>query len=425
MSGLPYPVLTMVPDFNKPPQCDISATADRTQLGTGEGYVTFPQPVPTFGFGVTFTLLDGSECDDMEEFFRGRGGRTHPFYWPSWRRDLLRGAGAAGSHYLTTTVLNFAAEHLTNPATRADHYGRQIFVWQPGEDLHVDRIVSSSENEGLTYLDLELPLPFTVDSARAVVGFLHLARFSEDELKWQYAAVDVATVETRIMSVRQYLDDPEETLPISEIQFYAQRGFTSAVSDAEECSPVSNRFATALGPEVIDTPQGGAYVKSWVVWEEAGQLRIKAGASITYPDTGGTVCSLSGGDVGTHRLTITFDKNEHLLVGLEFPGVVQLRSFGGTLEFAGKSPLLVNNKLIDPAISDADSDVICYYIRPGDAKLYARFERDLFAVERVVAKIPFIPLELKRSTYSAGVHTLELLDVSFRRVRMVSPDFTA
>ncbi len=420
--SLPYSVLALVPDFNTVPQYGASTAQDMVRNAYGPAFVGFPQVRPDLSFKFAFTLTSVEEIDGLEEFFRACSGRAHPFYLPSWRRDLPDAVGSAGSHYLTVDLTDYTADHLTDPATRADHWGRQLFIWQPGHALWTDRIVSATEDEGLTVLDLERPLPFSVDPEISVCGWLHLARFAEDELTWEYLVPDVASLSITFQGLRQHVDIEQE-LAVTEIQQYAQRGFILASQAVAPALPASNRWSTALGPDVIGTPQVDPFTEAWVVWEEDGDLRIKAGSSITYPDTSGTLSSLTGGDVRSTALSLAFNADAEEVIAIEKPGTVELRHAGGTVTFPGRSPVLVQNRLIYPAMLEADCDVVCYYIKPGEARIFTRFERDAYATERVAARLPVLPLELKASTAAGNIHTLELLDVRFQRVRLVSPSF--
>ncbi len=421
--SLPYPVLTTVPDFSTPPDYGVATDQDMLSSAYGTARVAFPQTQTDFTFAFAFTLITAAEIDYLSDFFRSRCGRAHPFYLPSWRRDLGEASGPTGSHYLAVAIGDYGATHLTPPATRGDHYGRQIFIWKQGSGLWTDRVVSSVDSSGSSILSLERPLPFTVTPEDSIAGFLYLSRFSEDELQWKHKTPEIATVAGKFRGIRQW-NGIGQTNPVTEIQIYDQRGFISVEQDTEPVSPVSNRYAVALGPDTLYATQAGAHVKSWAVWEQAGVLRIKAAASITYPDTGGTVSALSGGDVLTGHMALAFDLTGWEVVALEKAGTVEIRARGiSPVTFPGASPVLINNRLISPSMDAADSDVICYYIKPGDAGLYARFQRDDYAEEKKAASLPFRPIALKRSTYSGTVHTLECLDAGFRRARLISPPF--
>lgn len=402
--SLHYPVLAVMPDFSKPPVYGVQVAHDTLANAFGPARVAFPQEQADTTFAFAFTLTSAAEIDELEAFFTDRCGRARPFYLPSWRQDLPQASAAAGDRKVSVAVADYKARHLTYPQTRPDHYGRQIFIWQPGQELFTSAVVGASPLDTGTRLQIETPLPFAVDPRLAVCGFAHLARFSEDELNWKFMTPGTAALEVRFRGIRQH-QDLAKNWTIGALQLYASPGFRTAAVDGSPPTPATNREAFAPGP-------GG---QTWAAWQEAGAIRTGQLLSVSYPATGGTVSPRSGGDVSTTHMALAYDKTNQQVIALQKGENVELRTPGGTFTFEGHTPLLINNQLISLSVDSAATDVVCYYIKPGVPVIYARFERDAWAVERIAARLPFRVLALKRTYVQSGVQIMEAMDESFRR----------
>lgn len=420
--SLPYPVFSTVPDFSTAPQYGLQTGHDRLAIAQGRARVAFPNKQPDRVFGFAFTLETATEIRSVKEFLRDRGGRTHPFYLPSWRNDLPPLAGTVGSNLLTVSAEDYEATHLTEPATRADHYGRQIFVWQPGEDLHTTRIIGATEpTTATTVLDIEDLLPFTIDPAKAIVGFCHLARFMEDRLDWEHWSDTAAKTTIKFKGIRQH-NDIGQSNPVADFDFYGSLGFHSVTQAAQAVEPNDSRIGYAAGPYNLHNSQDELYQTRWAAWlfEGAMRLRKKPTGSISLPDSGGATSALfTGANITTDHITLAFDQNGWEVIAYQKTATtIELRQFFNfetTIRtWDGIDPVLVYNQLLDPNLEDGDSDVVCYYLKPGNSTLYARFQRENFLIENTVTLLPLRPLALKRTWIEGQIQYLELMDAGFR-----------
>ncbi len=422
-----YPVLDLVPDFSTAPQYGLAMAQDKLAIGEGRQRVAFPAIQRDHVFNFTFLLDTLAEVRKLKRFFNERGGRTHPFYLPSWRNDLPPIGGALASTLLTVQATDYEEDHLTEPATRPDHYGRQIFIWQPGEDLFTSRVISATEDGDETTLDLENTLTFTVDPAKAICGFLHLARFLDDRLSHEQPRPEICTTAIKFRGIRQHIAITQ-TNPVGELSQYASLGFVSITQDPAPAEPSDNRAAYASGPLNLHYSQDALYFTRWAAWTHNRQIRLKRlpAGEITFPDASGVSSALFGAtQVNTDHLTLAFDQNGWEVIAYQKTlTTIELRQFYDSATtirtWEGLDPILVFNQLIDPNIETGDSDVVCYYIKPNSNTLFYRFQRDDFGTEYVAAHLPARPITLKRIYIEDGFQYFEFLDAGFRRAVMKS-----
>lgn len=418
--ALIYPVLSLMPDFTKDPAYGLDMPHDPLAIAEGRIRVSFPsvQPDRVFGFEFTFDTL--AEIRDLKRFFLGRGGRAHPFYLPSWRTDLPPVSGTVGSLSLNVEAEEFAAAHLDD--TRPDHYGRQLFIWQPGETLWTERIVAAADaGGGITTLDLETPLPFTINPDLAIIGFCHLARFQEDRLDWKHWRPELARVAIRFRGIRQH-NLNTQTNPVARLDYYGSLGFVSVTQSPVDTEPSTNRSAYAAGPVNLHYSQDAYYFTRWACWVQGKRVRLKrlATGEIVHPDTGGGVSGLfTGVDVVTDHISLCFDQNAwETIAWQKTPGTIQLRRFFNSatdiVEWPGIDPVLVYNQLMDPNLESGDADTVCYYLKPNSNFLFVRFQRENFGTENIAALLPLRPLALKRTWIEDQIQFVEILDAGFR-----------
>lgn len=419
--SLPYSVFDTMPDFMTAPRYGVANAQDVLKLASGTGRAVFHQPVTDYLFDFGFTFVGALEIDTVEEFFRQCGGTAHPFYLPSWRQDLGRATGAENAYSLTVELTDYSTKHLTDPATREDHHGRQVFAWMPGEPLFTSRVVSAAAAGTGSVLELEKPLPFALTRERGVAGFLYLARFADDEIQWKFMTPLHASAPIKFRGIRQHYDHAD-TATLTEIQIKSQRGFTSAILEPLPPTVRTSRMATAKGPLEIGTFES-KHVMDWAAWVYEGNLRIRRGAPPATPDASGAVSARNGaGGHVTGHLSLAFAPDGSETLALETAAGVQCRHAGGVANWEGTSPVLCQNKGIGSTSWEA-SEMVCYYLKPGLANVFTRLQSESFGVERIAVALPFRPLQLRSTSRAGGIHTLELLDAGFRKARLVSPVF--
>jgi len=435
-----FPTLTTVPDFSRAPRRGTSTAHDRTGMGASRQIVFFPQRRPDHLFDFRFAFTAALDITTFKEFFRARAGRCNPFYLPSWQRDLTTvGTATAGTKLIEIVSAgeDYEATHLTD--TDADHYGRQLFFWKDGEVVHVDSIlrVLPGSAAGQEIIDLDNPLPFDVDGD-TWVGWAHLVRFSEDRLEWKHWGLRFAEVEIGFRGMRQ-ANQNELSVDLVQEDQYGQLGFVLAEAAPGEILPVTNRVAYANGPESLRASQDDPYSMPWAAFPASDGVRLRkalppANEVIWLPQTGGTASILFDEEVETDHIALAFDQNAYEVVAYQLNATtIECRRYFNTavetVTWEGIDPLLQFNGLLDADLPTGDTDVVAYYLKPGENILFARFQRDNFGTEYVAALLPGRPVALKRAFFeyneaeTAGVLKVEFVDSGLRVVVVSSASY--
>lgn len=412
---LPYPTLDIRPDFDTAPVYGVLTPQERSGLSPAADTAFFPQEQIDSTFGFRFVFLTREECRAFKAFFLSRGGQLAPFYLPSWQNDLPAISGTAGSNLLTVSAEDYAAAHLGS-GTHGDDYGRQIFVWQPNETLFVSPVVGASEaTPGETVLDLAGFLPFEVDAATAIIGFLYLAKFDEEELNFDHLTSAVATVDVKFRSCRQWSTEVL-TLAIARLDHTPALGFTAAEITIAEPVPRDTRVAKAPGFEA---------------WVNTDGIRFKASAleySISIPDGSGAFSDGIVGFVDTQHLSMTFDPDGVEAFAYQLNDTTFRIVTGGgdtvNVDITGLDPLLCSNIDVDGSIASGDQTNFCYYRKANDSGLYVRIGGG-FGTETKIANLPVRPLKLKRIYADGLTFKLEYVDAHFRTVTLTSAAYPA
>lgn len=202
MSVLPYPIFHFEPDFTREPRYGVASAQAPLKISNATEVVLFHQERADRIFAFDFAL-SGSAGFALAEFFRERGGITRPFFLPSWRRDLQHLASvSAGQTTIDVEYINYSVTHLTG--TSLDHYGRFVFIWTPGQSVFVERVIQAVPT-GTSYdtLSLDSPIPFTADKQLVLMGFAHVARFTEQSLDLTHIRPSLCSAEITFRSYRE------------------------------------------------------------------------------------------------------------------------------------------------------------------------------------------------------------------------------
>lgn len=436
--SLLFPIFPHVPDFRSSTTRAVSTTHDRINLAAGRQEVVFPQRTPDILFNHSFTFETRLESSQAKEFFRDKGGRTWAFFMPSWKRDIrLVGPVAAGTKQITiiSPDENYAEKHLDE--TDPDHFGRFLYFWKAGTAIFGSDVIRvlPGASAGQEILDIDNPLPFAIDD-KTFCGWLHLCRFSDDQLEWTHYSPDHSQVEIAFRATRRAVQN-EVQKDVERIDQYGQIGFVSALVAPGDILPVTNRVAYATGPANLTVAQDELYSTPWAVWPAADGVRIKrvlADEEIWLPATGGTKSILFPGPIITDHIALAFDQNSYEVVGYQkTTTTIEIRRFFNSAvdarTFDGLDPLLQFNGLLNDELEAGETDVVCYYIKPGDNALYMRFQRDNFGTEYTAAQLPSRPLALKRAYYTRneddtqGTLTVEWLDAGLRVGKLFSAPY--
>lgn len=428
--ALYHPILTDEPDFTTAPRYGINVPSERLNANASRDIATFVTLQDDLLITLTMALDSPREIFDFMEFFRERGGQAMPFYLPSWRADiLLAGTAAAGAQMVPIAGTGYEAAHLTG--TPEDWPGRQVWIWHPEHGLFAERVLRVvTDGEGVEHLDLDGPLPWDL-TEDCFAGFCYLARFAEETLQWDFSMENVAAVDVGFRCTRAWTT-VERTNDVEQVDQYASLGFvtiSSFRSDNTPVDPITNRVSFTDGPFTLHEPVDGYYAKRWAAYpssDGAGvRMRKVTAGPVWLPAAAGTLSELFDETPDTDHLTWCFDQTAFEVVAYQMDaGTVEVRHFfNGDIEivsWAGRDPIVIWNYQLDPIMDVGDSDVVAYYIKEGQGRLFARFQRDNFGTEYVIAHLPVEPLALKRGFYEDRHYLLEFLDTGFRTVRMTS-----
>lgn len=415
--GLFYDVFTITPDFEEPPVYGVSNAVEMAALAPAQDTAFFPQSRPDMTFAFNFVFTTAAEIRALKLFFRDTAaGRLAPFYSPSWRADLPVGPTAAAANSAGDTKLSVfcAAYSATYLTTDPDHFGRQVFVWQPGENLFTAAVVAAEQlTQGHAVITVSQYLPFTIDPTTAIIGFCHLAHFDSDQMAIEYLLPAAAKVALKIRSGREYSD---ETVALSIVRsdHAPFLGFVSAAMVTASAVPLDTRVAAAAGSNA---------------WVNTDGIRIAAGDpyDVALPDDTGALSPLSDGlgDGRPDHLSLSYDSDGGHVLAWQHSATeirVGLHPDDPTYHtFTGLDPLLCTNLNVDGTVGDGDQDVAVYYRKPAEAKLYMRIGAG-YDTELLAAILPVRPLKLKRVIEDTEARTLtvEFLDAQFRTVHITS-----
>ncbi len=424
--SLYYPTFYWRPDFTTDPVHSILATQDVVKLAPSESMAVFPDLQNDHVFAFGFALTDPVETDALFDFFRDRAGRCFPFYVPSWRRDLEISQAYPAGFRVPILYDGYAEDHLDE--AHEDHYGRQIFVWSKTGGLFVDRVVRVTEGiTGEEILEMASPCPFPIDPETCLCGYVHLCRFMEDRLQWRFMLPSVATLKITFRGIRQWTQNEQEN-DVESLDQYGSLGFLRLVQTVDLTEPLNNRAGYSLGPQNLHYTQDAAYSTRWAVWPASSGVRLKRvpTGEVIFPDETGTNSALFVGTVASDHFTLCFDQNAYEVIAYQkTASTIELRHFFNgvptTHGWTGIDPICVYNGDLDGTLETEDTDVVCYYTKPGTNVLFSRFQRDNFEDEYIAALLPAKPLALKRAYVNLDREmVLEFLDEGLRKAELFS-----
>lgn len=220
--------------------------------------------------------------------------------------------------------------------------------------------------------------------------------------------------------------------PESGNDFYGLRAFEElcvAAHDAD--SLVFGQPATAsysFGPFYKGIPLW--FNTEWSVWVATAGVRAGKVGKVTPPANGlGEVSNLYPETAPTH-ITHAWSGEGLLAIAIQKDeDTIELKQYDDatgtdidTYTWEGRSPALFSAGLVVKG-EDAPSGLVCYYLKAEDPRiLYARFERDLYAIERII--LPSVRVSLERLIRATSHDTkvlLYALDDRGRDITLTSP----
>jgi hypothetical protein len=337
----------------------------------------------------TVVLRGPTETRNFREFLMRIRGRWRPFQWPSWTRDF-RATGTSAAGDTTLTVQRNFEEFLDDDTP--DAAGRNIWCYTPGRTFWIGRVVTAIDSGGESVLTVNPPLPFAEDLTRCIFGFCWFARMAEDEITWQHLTPDRASVRIGIVEARNQ-QDREVDQAVAGLDIYE----SNAIARVQEF-PVRpeldelQRWDTQ-GPNAWETPQTAAFYSDWHGRLDQDGVTWFGPAQICASDL------WDGDPEATDHISGAFDVlSREALCWQKEPDLIRARWYQSgvpqAIEFPGRSPLFFQNWTINGEISGGEADLVIYYIKEGEGKIYARAQRDAFADEYVAVATPVMPLWL-------------------------------
>lgn len=182
---------------------------------------------------------------------------------------------------------------------------------------------------------------------------------------------------------------------------------------------------TALIITQEGSPSAGMTVQ-WAAWVGSdGIPRLKQTASpIVLPDATGTPSALFSADEGIERLSLAFDHALNQFIAYQVGDDIKVRWYTGataklTTIAGAKDPVLAYNWFTDTGMASGLAEVVLYYRKEGDNRLYARHENEEFGDERVAATLPVKAIDL-RGIDQTLFKNLLIADANWRLCTLIS-----
>jgi hypothetical protein len=420
-----YDIFNHTPDFSTPPSEGSSYIGDTLAFSAAPEFTTFAQYRAERIFAMSFAWSIPRDWHAAKAFYQAKGGRAEVFLMPSWTRDFtVSSLPTLGSKTMEVNVADFGASYLTT--TSMDEIGRYVFCSDFVGGLHVAKVLAS-EDDTTSILTLEQAFPFS-PTREAIFGFALLVRFDDDETEWRSISPEKVKCRLVFRTVRERTITANEGL-LTGVAQYESLPF-AAFTQAWENTKVRFDSAYSLGPTNRGATQNANYSVLWAAWPSTNGVRLLKNATedaITPPDESqGFLSSLFSSALVTDHISLSWDQNGYEVIAWHStPGQISIRRrFGGTLRtdvFAGVSPCLYYNGTVNvQARIDGETDVVCYYIKPGMGACYARFQRDNFEIEYVVGGYPTKPLHLLKHETDDLDHVLWAVDDGFRLMKLTA-----
>lgn len=420
-----YPVFDMMPDFSAEPVIRVLSLADVVAISPAAQMI-LAWPEEREEVVITYQLAFGTmaEAVRFKRHMQDFGGCHGAFFMPSWSRDFeLASLPVKDARQINVTDNDFDALLST---TYPDRPARHIYVACPVNGVHAMRVLRATS--GL--LDIEPPLPWDVTEG-AICGILGLVRLDSDEITIEHVTPSQITTSLpfRTVLATMALDRDVELDNTAEYNGFGP--FTLASQVLENAPTLRYDFELTHGPDSYLTPGTGPYVVNWSAWLGTDGIYfarafILDGESIWgVTDGDGTKSNLYDFRPNTDHVSLAFDGDGREVLAIELPGgntCIRGMMDGSLFEivFPGKSPRLVQRNTVTGEDLEQKIEVACFYLKPGDAGIYARFEFDAFGEEICLGGWPSPPLVLLGSEGADYTLTLRAIDNTHRRMSITA-----
>lgn len=416
-----YDIWTPVPDFTTNPREARAGHPDVVAFSNAAEFVSFPETrvERLLMFGFSWDVV--RDWTLAKQFWAEKGGRAEVFLLPSWQRNLtFLTIPTSGSYTATVTHPDYASAYLTT--TRRDEIGRYVYVWDATHGLQVLKVLSAAVVTGGSTLTFESPLTFT-PFRECFVGFAMLARFDNDESDWTHFDPTHVRVELTFRTVRESTVTPATGALEDGVAQYQSLAF-SAFEQTVEATPLRFNVSEVLGPLNKRLTQNATYSVLWAAWPSTSGFRLlknaTPGAIIPPDETQGTPTDYFSTAITTEHVSLTFDQTAYeVFAWHSAANKITVKSFTTSITFDGFAPQLFYNGQVNVAARIAGTtDVVCYYLKKGSAGLFARFQRDNYAIEYVLGGYPTRPFYLVTHAVAGLVHSMYAIDEGYRKMRL-------
>lgn len=432
--AIEFEVFSYTPDFTDPVEHHYVAAVETLRVTTAPPLVTWPHARTERASTYQFSFDNARDIRDAKDFLARKGGQHEPFLLPTWERDLSPStAPNFGTRLIEVAVADYSTTYLAQ--TRLDTVGRYLYCFDVTQGFHAMRVLAATPGAtlGTSLVEVEQALPWT-PLPLALWGWLRLVRQTDDNLEFRHASPTEAAVSLAVKTIRQWADVSENSTLASGVATYATLPFITASVQAINAPKTRNDYSHATGPLNLHFNQSEAYAVRWCAWLGTASVRIGkfVDGVLTPPsDSLGLASSLFpfGRPENCNHLSLAFDQNSWEVIAYQKTAATVgiRRRFNGALvehTFIGQTPQVAFNGIANfQAVVDGVSDVVCYYLRPGQNLIFARAQRDNFGIEYVACHAPTKPLTFINATDAGRKDTLIFQDAHFRIVTMSTGNY--
>lgn len=388
MSWRIYNVLSMQPDFTENPVVGlVDGSRIMIELGQAEAFGYWRGDTP-IALGFTYRISSPAELRQFREFLNVIGGKSTPFFCPSWSADFTLTAPASIGD---TTIRVAAAGFSSIVENRPDTPGRQIFLLTSDNQFQSFGVTNAELDGDEEILQLDAELAYNFDPEFTLCGRLYLVRLAEDRVEYEFQLPGRGTAPLKMVSTRQTRRVNERKL-VDGTPTFNLKAFSDVIATDE--NPLKYRFdsPTSAGPLVYGSSSSN-YANEWLgSWDAGLKIVSPLGVEITT----GLFTDVSR----PAHWTFAFDATgKEFVAWATNEGTIRLGFFEGIdeshLEFEGFAPQAFNTYEIDSTKNAGESDAVIFYLRPGFSGLFARFYREDFATEHLIARSPVAPIYLQ------------------------------
>lgn len=420
--AIEFEIFQHEPDATESPTVRWMQAADALTVSPFREFIAWPDEDPQRAYTFRYSFTERNPLLAAKDFFSRHGGSAKAFLLPSWERDWTPAEiPAAGATEIEVEGSDWLDSY---PIHHPDGPGRYAYIFDTENGFHAFRITAAAPAApSTTLLTIEQALPFT-PAADALYGWLHVARFAGDDAEWMHHAPQAATVEFGFITTRQRIVK-DENGNADGLTIYASQPMNEV--NAEQAEPPLSRFdiCETLGPVNFRVSQFATFATEWSAWIATDGVRLGkyAAGTITPPTTGyGFLSDMFSSAPDTKHISLAFDQTGYEVIAWQHDTTtakVRKKTSGvvTTYEFTGNDPVLFYNGTVAvDARLDGSSDVVCYYRKPGESIIFARYQRDAFGVEYKAAGVPFLPIALLKATFDdiARTFTVFYIDNGWR-----------